>query len=134
MALGSFAITAQNQTVDNNQLRKESRESFTPEQRAELRSKKMTLDLDLTDLQQKKVKQLILDLEKDKPTISKNKREIPSEEKYELKKNQMDRRIALKREFKKILSPEQFEKWEKSKSETRPHHRRGLRDSKLKDK
>lgn len=130
MVLGSLAITAQNKTIEKKKLNKELRENFTPEQRAELLSKKMTLDLDLTDLQQKEIKQLFLDLEKDKPTYSKIKKETTSEDKYKFKKTQMDRRITLKRELQKILSAEQFEKWEKRLSEKRAHQKKEFRHSK----
>lgn len=125
MALSSFGITAQNEAREKKEHRKELRENLTPEQRSELHSKKMTLDLDLTDLQQKKLKQLFLDLGKDKPTDSENKKDMTPEAKYAFKNAQMDRRIAMKREVKKILSPEQFEKWEKGASERRSHHKKG---------
>src|SRR5690554_6509324 len=125
MVLSSFGIIAQNQTADKKQSKKELRANFTPEQRAELHSKKMTLHLDLTDLQQKKIKQLFLDMAKDKPTDAPNKKTMTPEAKYAFKNAQMDRRITMKREIKKILSPEQFEKWEKSTSKRSLHQKRG---------
>ena len=117
MILSSLALTAQNEIAGKLQSKKELRESFTTEQRAELLSKKMTLNLNLTDIQQKKAKQLFLGLEKSKPISSNNKKELTPEAKYNLKNTQLDRRIAMKREFKEILSQEQFEKWEKNHSE-----------------
>ncbi len=128
--LGSFAITAQNKPIGKKESRQEMKSNFTPEQRAELLSKKMTLELNLTDLQQKQVKQLFLNTEKDRPDSSKNRREMTSEEKFAMKNNQMDRRIALKRGFKEILNKEQFEKWEKGLNEKRPHHSKYSRQNK----
>lgn len=125
MLLGTFGITAQNKAKGKKEHRKELRENLSPEQRAELHSKKMTLDLDLTNAQQKKVKQLFLDLENNKPTDSKSKKEMTPEAKYSAKNAQLDRRIRMKREFKKILTPEQFEKWEGSKFEKRSHLKKG---------
>ena len=124
MALSSFGITAQNKAKEKKEQRKELRENHTPEQKAELYSKKMTLNLDLNDIQQEKLYQLFLDLGKNKPTDSKYKKDMSPEAKYAFKNAQMDRRITMKREIKNILSQEQFEKWEKATTDRRSHHKK----------
>ena len=115
IALVSFTMSAQNKIGEDKQFRQESKKNFTPEQKAELHSKKLTLELDLTDSQQKEIYQVLLKHKKEKSTYSKKGKEISSEEKYEAKKAAMNQRIALKREFKNVLTKEQYEKWERKK-------------------
>lgn len=115
MSFATLTISAQNGDRNIKEQRKELKENHSPEQRAELFSKKMTLNLDLNDNQQEQVKELLLKMKKEKPNFSKNKKEMTAAEKFEFKKDRMNRRIALKRELKKILTPGQYEKWDGSK-------------------
>ena len=79
MALTTFAITAQNKNQDRKENRSQLRENLTPEQRAELHAKKMTLDLNLNETQQAQVNQLLLDMEKNKPERPENRKEMTDE-------------------------------------------------------
>ncbi|HBC03971.1 MAG: hypothetical protein CL528_01285 [Aequorivita sp.] len=115
MALTTFAITAQNKNQDRKENRSQLRENLTPEQRAELHAKKMTLDLNLNETQQAQVNQLLLDMEKNKPERPENRKEMTDAQKFEAKNTMLDRRIAMKKEMKKILTEEQFTKWENGK-------------------
>ncbi|MDC8005713.1 hypothetical protein POV27_16765 [Aureisphaera galaxeae] len=97
--------------------RMEIMKDLTPEQRAELKTKRMTLDLDLTDGQQQQVKVLLLEEEKNRPSPEerkKNKKELTSEEFYNKSIERLDAQIAMKAKLKEILSQEQYEKFEKS--------------------
>ena len=120
MALATFAVSAQNRNSDKNEQRKEMKANLTPEQRADLKVKKMTLALDLTASQQQQVKQLILKAENDKPATRPNRSEMTDAQKYEAKSAMLDRRIAMKKELKKILTEEQMTKWESQQK-----HKRG---------
>ncbi len=120
MAITTLAITAQNKTPEQKQVRKEAKENYTPEQRAELQTKKMTLTLDLNESQQKKVKQVFLDNAKNKPARSENAKEMTDQQKFEAKNAMLDRRIVMKKQMKEILTEEQIVKWEKSQ-----HNKRG---------
>jgi|SRR5690554_1890265 len=132
MLLGSLGLTAQNKSKSKKEHKKELRGNFTPEQRADLFSKMMTLELDLTDAQQKKVKQLFVDFGNNKPANRETRKNMTSEAKYAAKNAQLDRRIKMQRELKKILTPEQFDTWENNKAK-RPsrakkeakHYKRG---------
>lgn len=103
---------------------------FTPEEIAQLQTKKMTLELDLTDAQQKEVYKLLLTEAKDKKQMMddrKAKREaykssgenrgkrkmLSKEERFNLENERLDKQIAHKKEMQRILKKEQFEKWEK---------------------
>jgi ABC-type phosphate/phosphonate transport system substrate-binding protein len=120
MALITFAITAQNTNADKNQARNETRDNFTPEQKAELKAKKMTLTLDLNDSQQQKVKQVFLDMSKNKPARS-NMKDMTDQQKFDAKSAMLDRRIAMKKQMKEILTEQQMIKWEKSHQSKRTH-------------
>ncbi|HET8803590.1 MAG TPA: hypothetical protein VFM72_03365 [Aequorivita sp.] len=126
IAFSTFAITAQNKTSERKEQRKEMRANFTPEQKAELRAKKMTLDLGLNDSQQTKVQQLFVEMEKNRPARVENKSEMTDTQKFEAKNARLDRQIAMKKELKEILTEEQMTKWEKSHQ----HRRSAMRNKK----
>lgn len=130
MAFTTFAITAQNKNAERKENRKEMKENFTPEQKAELRAKKMTLDLGLNDSQQAKVKQLFVDMGKNKPERPENKSEMTDAQKFEAKSAMLDRQIAMKKQLKEILTEEQLTKWEKGHQHKRERLRGKNKDQK----
>ncbi len=100
----------------------ELRKEMTPKDIADLKAKKMTLRLDLTDAQQQKVHRLILKQAETNQSLRKEhkadgeKREKPSkEERVKMQNHKLDQLIAMKREMKTILTPEQYAKFEKKK-------------------
>lgn len=123
MALATFAVNAQNKNSERKENHKEMKANLTPEQRADLKTKKMTLALDLTASQQQKVKQLILKAENERPERPENWKEMTDTQKYEAKSAMLDRRIAMKKELKEILTEEQMTKWEVQQS----HRRAGIK-------
>ena len=124
MVFTTFAITAQKKNSDRKEHRKEMNQNFTPEQKAELRVKKMTLDLGLNDSQQNKMKQLFLEMEKNKPKRPENRSEMTDTQKFEAKSAMLDRQIAMKKQLKEILTEEQLTKWEKSRQHKRDNMKR----------
>ena len=112
---------------------KMERPDFTPEQVAEIRTKELTLLLDLNSKQQDAIKALELSAAKErheKRTSMKESEEKPSdEEKFQHITERLDKKIAFKKSMKSILDNDQFEKWEKSmmarekKNRRRNHHR-----------
>ncbi len=121
-----FAIALVLTTATFAQDKKQARERLTPEQQTELQVKKMTLDLDLDAKQQKEINAVLLDqarMRSEKMTLLKGKREkgekLSAQERFEMKKDALDHQIALKAKMKKILNPEQFEKWEAKKEDLR---------------
>lgn len=102
--------------------RMEQRAHLTPEQRTELRAKQLTLALDLNDKQQKDVQKLIQGREaKRQELVTKHKadrqagKKPTDEERFAMKSQMLDDQIALKREMKKILTADQYAKFEKMK-------------------
>jgi hypothetical protein len=92
---------------------------LSPEQMATLRTKKMTLSLDLSKAQQDKVYALHLDEAKTRKeqrakrnhNKGTEKPNLSSDEKFNKMNERLDKKIAAKNKIKSILSEEQFEKW-----------------------
>lgn len=110
--------------VASAQDKRERPEPLKPEQRAELRVKQMDLALDLDDKQQKDLQKLILERTKKAEQFKaerKAKREAgqkpTADERFAMKSKMLDERIAMRDEVKKILTEEQYAKWEKMKRE-----------------
>lgn len=111
-------------TLTFAQGKREKGERLTPEQQTELQVKKMTLDLDLDANQQKELKTIFTAQAKNKAVkmaemkAKKEKGEKPTaDEKFAMKNSMLDHQIENKAQMKKILKPEQFQKWEKMQGE-----------------
>jgi len=132
VTLNGFAQKKGHRKMDRNNT-SELRQDMNPNDIADLKSKKLTLKLDLTDAQQKKVHKLILDQAETRQAARKankpadgEKRERPSKEDMSQRQNlRLDAQIEMKREMKTILTAEQYAKFEKMKP--REHNKRGKR-------
>ncbi|MFD0760822.1 hypothetical protein ACFQZW_01875 [Lutibacter aestuarii] len=100
--------------------RAQQRTNYSAEQKAELQVKRMALNLDLNESQQKAILELKLkqakELEQKRAEFRAQKQngtKISSDERFRNKQDRLDRQIATKAEMKKILNKEQFSKWEK---------------------
>ena len=102
-------------------------EKFTPEQRNELMLKKMTLELDLNASQQKEMGKIIAEQSAQREAHFKDRKaktEKPtSDELFAMKSKMLDEQIAMNGKMKKILSADQFKKWDEMKK----HHREGMK-------
>ncbi|MBC5862564.1 hypothetical protein [Flavobacterium turcicum] len=114
--------------------RRNARENqLTKEQRQELHLKKMTLDLDLSTAQQKEIQVVLNEQSNKRETALANRKEKQAanakkptaDERFAIKNQMLDDQIAMKARMKKILSNEQFKKWEtmKEKKNDRMNHR-----------
>ncbi|HEX9979664.1 MAG TPA: hypothetical protein VGB50_03770 [Flavobacterium sp.] len=108
-------------------------ENLTTEQRNELRLKKMTLDLDLNASQQKEVAKIISEQSAKRESMvterkaRKEKGTKPTaEQRYAMENRMLDEQIAMKGRMKKILTAEQFDKWEKGKERKKEHAQKKL--------
>jgi hypothetical protein len=82
----------------------------------EVQAKRMTLALDLSEKQEKQVLQLMTDQKAsmDQTRLTKEERkELSPEQKEAQAVKMLDKKIEMKRKLKKILSEEQYERWEK---------------------
>lgn len=93
-------------------------DNFSPEQLAEIQTKKMTLALELDEKQQREVLKMNTDLAherkqrmgKIKAAREKGER-LSQEERFKQMNEQLDRRIEVQRAMKKILNEEQYKRW-----------------------
>lgn len=103
--------------VHKNEMRQKGND-LSPEQMAELSTKKMTLHLDLNETQQKKLYAIELEqakLKKEHFESIKESQGLSETERFEIKTKRLDNQIAFKKEMKSILTEEQFSKWEEGR-------------------
>ena len=115
-------ITFQANAQDKKEVRKERKEKMMqlePQEMAELQTKKMTLHLDLTEAQQKRVMELNLEQAKQRKAAmqkhmeAKEKGEKPTkEQRLAFENKKLDAQIENKKKMKNILNDEQYKKWE----------------------
>lgn len=96
-------------------------EGFSLEQKAILKTKKMTLAYDLSESQQEKMlnlnKKWIGEMEGQKTAMkSVNKDEMSDTERFNHLNAMLDKKIAHQKEVKEVLNKEQFEQWKKTSS------------------
>jgi len=109
---------------------------MSPEQIAILKTKKMTLALDLSAAQQKEIQKLNLENAKERQALMLERKSVKEEEgrtrpgadeRFEFQNEKLDRMIAQKGKIKQILSEEQFQKWERMHQQRRNHRKDGKR-------
>jgi hypothetical protein len=112
-------------------VKKEKMEQLTPAQRNELHLKKMALELGLNETQQKEMSTIINEqsakreaAKADRQKKIESGKKPTADERFAMQNKRLDEQIATKERVKKILTPEQFEKWEKMKQK-RHHGRKG---------
>lgn len=133
IGLSSFA---QEKKISENRPQRSERadipqmEKFTPEQRKQLQLKKMTLALDLNSNQQKEMEKIISEQSAkreakmaERKASKESKKQLTADERFAFQNQKLDEQIAMKARVKKILNAEQFEKWEKMRSQR--HHKAG---------
>lgn len=122
VTLNGFAQKKGEKKMDREN-RSELRKDMTPSDIADLKSKTLTLKLDLSDAQQKEVHKLILEQAENRAALRKahnangdEKKEKPSKEaRLKMQNDRLDEQIEMKREMKSILNAEQYAKFEKMK-------------------
>jgi len=112
---------------------------LTPQQAATLHTKEMTLRLELTEQQQKQVYVLAEDGAKRREAMRENresKKEMTSEQRYEMKLARIDRQIEMQGKMKNILNEKQFDQWKEAmqKREKAMHKKMNKQKGKAKGK
>jgi Spy/CpxP family protein refolding chaperone len=93
--------------------------SLTPEQKVEYQVKKMSKDLSLNDKQVKEVKALVTKEVEKRNTIKAEMKALQAKQRIEMKAKIDEEYAAMSNEMRKILTSEQFTKWEKIHEERR---------------
>ena len=111
-------------------------EKLSIEQQNQLQLKRMTLEYDLTPSQQKDLAPLLAERNNKKrerreemKANKENHKQLSANEKFEIKNKMLDEQIEFKSKMKKILTKEQFEKWEQHRHEKMKNikHRKHLK-------
>ncbi|CAI8425599.1 MAG: Uncharacterised protein [Flavobacterium sp. SCGC AAA160-P02] len=110
----AFSFTTQAQKKHN----RKQKGDFTLQQKVTLSVKKMTLELDLTEMQQLALTPILTqqfnDIRTQRKKIRKAREEMnnmDANKKYELANQLLDKRIAFRKKMKSVLNKEQFEKF-----------------------
>lgn len=119
----------------------QEKSKLSPEQQTELQVKKMTLELDLDANQQKELRTILLENTKKreakkmalKEKMAKGQKPT-SDERFEMKSKMLDDKIEHKAQLKKILKPEQFQKWEQNQENRTKNLNQKRKNSKEKRK
>ncbi len=97
---------------------KEMAAKFTPEQIATIKTKRMALQLDLTDAQQRQVQKLNEEIATERKAKiearkaeKEKKKELTDDEKFERLNERLDAQLAHQKAMRKILNDEQYELW-----------------------
>jgi apolipoprotein N-acyltransferase len=103
---------------------RKGKERKSPEERVEVVMKKMTTDLNLNQQQQKEIQILLENQAKKREAKqaehkARNEKglKITDEEVAQMKKDRIDEQLEMKTNLKKILTEEQFNKWQELKKE-----------------
>ncbi|MBT8258162.1 MAG: hypothetical protein KJO49_06790 [Bacteroidia bacterium] len=113
---------------------------LSPDEAATLKTKKMTLDLDLSEAQQDKIYKIQLKNAQERQTRMEEIKKLreegemkkPSkEERYTRMNEGLDKQIAHKKEMKAILDQDQFEKWERGRKR-HSQKRKGMKNQRSK--
>ncbi len=111
IALIAFSVQAQREGSGN-------RSNMTPEEMATSRTKQMTKDLDLTEVQQSKVQAIN---SKNAETFGKlrgkRRSDLSEDERSALRSKMREIQTENQKEMKKILTDEQYKKWDKMQKE-----------------
>ena len=108
----SLTINAQKKQFFKNKKR------LTTEQLTTLKVKKMTLELELSEIQQNKLTPVIKELISERSAQLEKKRELKNDvkkinpnERYQMANKILDRKIMFQKEMRTILNEEQFKKF-----------------------
>lgn len=133
LAVGLTAFAQEKTTAS----KRAQMEKLTPEQRNQLALKKMTIELGLNDPQQKDMSKIISEQSAKREAAmaerkaNKEKGIKPTaDERFARENKRLDEQLALQERVKKILTPEQYKKWEQLKNDRKEkmharHEKRG---------
>jgi len=108
------------------------REHLTTEQKVELQVKKMNKELNLNEKQTEQVK-ILVTKQAIKRDAKKAEMQLAKEKNRQQMKSQMQtEQVAVSSEMKKILTPEQFAKWEKNREDKMEKMKEKMADRKEK--
>ena len=113
---------------------KVGREKLTSEQKVDLQVKRLTKDLDLNEKQAKDVRILVSKEVAKREAKRAELKELKEKKREEMKAQRQAEQAAVSAEMKKILTAEQYAKWEKAHQERKEHMKEKMGERKEKRK
>ena len=92
-------------------------DNSTPEQRAKQQAEQLTKELGLNETQQKQVEQLYLKFHNERNNTTRPSGEMTDQQREQMREQMQKRMEDHQKEMKKILTDEQYTKWEKMQKE-----------------
>ena len=117
MFLAALLVVGITAFAQEKEVVKSEREKLTPEQKVDSQVKRLTNDLDLNEKQAKEVRNLVAKQVENREGKRVETKEIKTQKRAEMKAQMETEQAAVSSEMKKILTPEQFAKWEKIREE-----------------
>jgi len=107
--------------------------NMTAEEKAILKSKQLTLTLDLTKEQQEEFQKLYVDRAEDRTKMREKMKDAAEdaklkEEAFERMNTRLDKEIAFQQSIQKILNPEQYALWKDSQRAEKRNRMMALKD------
>ncbi len=130
LAVSSFA---QQKEDRRKPMKERAGMNMTAEEKAILKSKQLTLALDLTEKQQNDFQKLYTERAKDRAKMREEMKDAAEdsklkEEAFERMNARLDREIAFQQSIQKILSPDQYELWKDSMRAERRNRMMAFKD------
>ena len=104
------------------------REKLSPEQRDQLQLKKMTMDLSLNETQKKEMGKLIAEQSSKREAAMAERKaskekgvKLSADERFKMQNQRLDEEASMKEKIQKVLTADQFKKWEEMKKEKKEH-------------
>ena len=126
MILAFFTLCGYAQETDEPAKKRSERshhlKDMTPEQIATLKTKRMTLDLDLDEKQRDEIYKMHLEEAQSKKAKAdefrnsgKKRSEITNDERYQGMNDRLDKQIEHKQKMRSVLNEDQFQKWDQGR-------------------
>lgn len=109
-------------------------DKLTKEQKVDFQVKRMTKDLNLDEKQAKEVRALVTKEVEKREAKRAEMKEQKEKKKEEMKAKMKEEQAAVAAEMKKILSAEQYTKWEKLREERRENRKEKMAEKREKRK
>ena len=114
--------------------RRAGREKLTTEQKVDFQVKKMTKDLDLNEKQVKDVSVLVTKEVEKREAKRAEMQNLKAEKRAEMKAQIEAEQVAVSADMKKILTAEQYAKWEKIRDERKENFKEKMAERREKRK
>lgn len=111
---------------------KPRREKLTSEQKVDLQVKRLTKDLDLNEKQVADVRSLVAKQVEKREAKRAEMEKVKEQKREDMRANMEKEQAAVSADMKKILTPEQYTKWEKTRDERKGKMKERMMESKEK--